>query len=61
MIIHKGYQVKPSKEHPASWIVVTDGKGGKIPRCLEGMFTAPHIAIHHIECYLENKTVVKNA
>lgn len=59
IIIHKGYQVKPSKDNPHSWIVVTDGKGGKIPKCLEGMFTSPTLAIKNIDTYLENKTMVK--
>lgn len=54
--IHKGYQVKPSKENPHSWIVVTDGKGGKIPKVLEGMFTSPTLAIRNIDNYVDSKT-----
>lgn len=53
--IHSGYQVKPHKEHPASYIVVTDGKGGKIPDMLTGLFTSPAIAIQTIDRYLDSK------
>jgi NCAIR mutase (PurE)-related protein len=54
--IHEGYQVKPHKEFPASSIIVTDGKGGKIPDMLSGMFTSPAIAMQTIDKYLEIKT-----
>jgi NCAIR mutase (PurE)-related protein len=53
--IHSGYQVKPHKEHPSSYIVVTDGKGGKIPDVLTGLFTSPTIAMQTIDRYLDSK------
>lgn len=53
--IHNGYEVKPHKEHPASYIVVTAGKGGKIPNVLGGMFTSPTIAMAEIDRYLASK------
>ena len=56
--IHEGYQVKPHKELPTSYIIVTDGKGGKIPNVLSGMFTSPTIAIATIDRYLENSKKV---
>ena len=53
--IHKGYQVKPHKETPTSYIVVTDGKGGKIPDCLSGLFTSTGLAKSEIDNYLSVK------
>jgi NCAIR mutase (PurE)-related protein len=55
--IHNGYEVKPHKEHPMSYIVVTAGKGGKIPNVLSGMYTSPAIAMSEIDKYLESKPV----
>ena len=53
--IHKGYQIKPHKETPTSYIIVTDGKGGKIPDCLSGVFTSPGIAKAEVDRYVDNK------
>ena len=55
MIIYRGYQIKPSPLAPNSLIVVTDGKGGKIPSVLEGMYTHSNIAQRDIDLYLDNK------
>lgn len=55
MIIYRGYQIKPSPYIPTSLIVVTDGKGGKIPSVLDGMYTHGHIAKRDIDLYLDNK------
>lgn len=57
MVLYKGYQVKVDKNNPNSWIVVTDGKGGKIPNSLTGHYTTPSIAMSHIDLYLDSKTV----
>lgn len=63
---YKGYQIKPSKENPSSYIVVTEGRGGKIPKVLDGLFTSMGIAKDRIDSYLtlkgatdDNKTLVK--
>ena len=53
--IHKGYQVKPHTLTPNNYIVVTDGKGGKIPDCLTGMYTTPTLATYAIDLYLDSK------
>lgn len=53
--IYKGYQIKPHKEYPSNYIVVTDGKGGKIPAVLEGLFTSRGIAAETIDKYLTTK------
>ena len=52
---YKGYYVQPHKEHPACYVVVTVGKGGKIPDCLSGMFTTRAIANFEIETYVNNR------
>lgn len=58
MIRHyQGYDVKPHKEHPYCYIIVTSGKGGKIPDVLGGMFTSPAIAMTEIDKYLASKPV----
>ncbi len=53
--IHEGYQIKPHKEVPTCYIVVTDGKGGKIPDVLSGLFTTPEFAKAEINRYLASK------
>ena len=55
MKIYKGYQIKPHKEFGSMSIVVTDGKGGKIPDVLSGMFTSVGLAVNVIDQYLETK------
>lgn len=55
IIEYLGYQIKPHKQYPTSWIVVTAGKGGKIPDILGGMFTSPSVAKREIDAYLAKK------
>lgn len=55
MIIYKTYQIKPHKVVPTSYIIVTDGKGGKIPDMLTGVYTSPTVAKLAIDMYLEKK------
>lgn len=57
MVIYKGYQIKPHKTVPTAYIVVTDGKGGKIPAMLDGMYTTPTFAKQDIDRYLDSKPV----
>lgn len=58
---YKGYYIKPNKVTPSVYEVVTTGQGGKIPKVLEGMFTARHLAMFEIDKYLdEKKEVVVN-
>lgn len=52
---HEGYDIKPHKEVPTCYIIVTSGKGGKIPDVLSGLFTTPDIAKATIDKYLETK------
>jgi hypothetical protein len=57
MVIYKGYQIKPHKTIPTAYIVVTDGKGGKIPDVLSGMYTSPTVAKQDVDKYLDLKPV----
>lgn len=52
---YHGYDVKPHKEVPTCYIVVTSGKGGKIPDVLSGLFTSRTIATQAISKYLDTK------
>jgi len=60
MIEYKGYQVKPHKEVPTIYVVVTAGQGGKIPVCLEGGFTTPTLAKEAIDSYTNKKVRVND-
>lgn len=55
MIEYRGYQVKPSKEAPQSYVIVTAGRGGKIPVIMQGLFTSPGIAKQVIDLYVGEK------
>ena len=44
IVEYKGYQIKPSPLSPKSCIIVTSGRGGKIPDVMNGMFTSIGIA-----------------
>lgn len=52
---HKGYFVRPDKTVPSCYAVVTTGQGGKIPDCLQGLFTSRTLAKTEIDLYLERK------
>lgn len=56
---YKGYYVQPHKEHPTCYIVVTIGKGGKIPDVLSGMYTTRSLAKFDIDNYLDTRPVKK--
>lgn len=60
MNIYRGYQIKPHPQNPKSYIAVTDGKGGKIPDVLSGMFTHPNLIKRIIDSYLESKGVIND-
>lgn len=62
MIVHQGYQIKPDKKNPSSVLIVTDGRGGKIPNALDGLFTSVTIAKEAVDAYLASKPTkgVKN-
>lgn len=55
MVEYKDYQIKPHKEFPGQVIIVTAGRGGKIPDVMNGMFTSIGTAKGVIDTYLESK------
>ena len=56
MIEYRGYQIKPHKQLPTSYVVATTGQGGKIPDVLGGLFTSTGLIKKLIDQYLEGKT-----
>lgn len=52
---YKGYQIKPFNPVPSSYVIVTAGKGGKIPNVMEGVFTTRAIAMQLIDQYVTAK------
>lgn len=54
MIKHKGYLITHSKQSPNLYYIATEGKGGKIPNCLTGLYTKT-VAIREIDKYVEVK------
>jgi hypothetical protein len=59
MVEYKGYYIKPNKETPNVYQVVTTGQGGKIPTVLEGMFTSRSLAMFVIDKYVDQKEEAK--
>lgn len=55
MTEHKGYYIKQNKVTPQHYIIVTTGRGGKIPLSLEGIFTSSKLAAEAIDRYLSTK------
>lgn len=55
MKTYKGYQIKGHKEFPSMLVIVTEGRGGKIPDCLSGLFTSHGLCYAEIDKYLETK------
>lgn len=52
---YKGYLINPSTMSPKLYSVATEGRGGKIPNCLGGLFTTRTVAMKEIDRYLESK------
>lgn len=55
IVTYLGYDIKPHKEVPTNYIIVTSGKGGKIPAVMEGLFTTRVYAKDVIDKYLASK------
>lgn len=55
MTEYKGYLIKPAKNSPSIYAVVTAGQGGKIPAALDSLFTTTGLAMAEIDRYLEAK------
>lgn len=59
MISHKGYYIKNHKSFPGSFLIVTEGQGGRIPDIMRGLFTSVGAAKGVIDSYLDIKALVK--
>lgn len=57
---YKEYQIKPDKQYPSHYVIVTAGRGGKIPNVLSGLFTSVKIGMDAIDKYLIGKDVVND-
>lgn len=55
IIEYQNYLIKPHPLNPKSYLIVTSGKGGKIPDVMTGMFTSIGIAKQLIDSYIEKK------
>lgn len=60
VIEYKGFQIKAHPQLPTSYIVVTAGRGGKIPDVMTGMFTSPALIKNLIDTYLAGKPTKDN-
>lgn len=54
-MIYKGYIIKSHPLSPSLLSVAVEGRGGKIPAVLEGLFTSQHYVTQIIDNYLETK------
>lgn len=52
---YKGYLIKPEKDVPSHYVVVTAGQGGKIPDVLSSLYTTRQYAKDAIDLYLSTK------
>jgi hypothetical protein len=52
---YKGYLIKPAKGASRCYTIATEGRGGKIPDCMQGFFTSTGVAISVIDAYLDLK------
>ncbi|GAF77756.1 unnamed protein product [marine sediment metagenome] len=55
MKTHNGYIIKMYNKSPSLKVIVTEGKGGKIPNDLTGMYTTDKLAMVDIDKYLDKK------
>lgn len=60
MKTYKGYYIKPDKITPNNCVIVTEGRGGKIPNVLDGLFTSIQTAVNAIDKYLMVKEVAND-
>lgn len=53
MTIYKGYIIRTNPAFPTLYTVAVEGRGGKIPRALEGNFTSVATVTEIIDKYKE--------
>ena len=52
---YRGYLIKPHPQFPVSFTVATEGRGGKIPDMLSGLFTSLGTVKNAVDQYLLTK------
>lgn len=52
---YRGYYIKPDKQYPNNCVIVTAGRGGKIPNVLDGLFTSVKVGMDAVDQYLMGK------
>lgn len=57
MINYRGYIISPDPASPSLYSVATEGRGGKIPKILEGRFTSVSWVRGLIDNYLDSQEV----
>lgn len=57
---YKGYIISPMKGVGKAYTIATEGRGGKIPNMMLGMFTSRGSAMQVIDLYLSSKEKVQN-
>lgn len=57
MTIYKGYIIKPQKNNPRALTIAVEGRGGKIPDILTGVFTDIPFARRAIDAYVNSRPV----
>lgn len=60
MKIYKGYIIKSNPFSPTLYTVAVEGRGGKIPKALEGSFTSVATITEIIDKYQDMKKAVKS-
>lgn len=58
---YRGYYIRPHKDNPTNYIVVTAGKAGRVPKVLDGSFTSRGWAKGVIDYYLEQRDAEASA
>lgn len=59
MITYEGYYIKPHPNTVNMHVIVVEGRGGKIPNVLAGMYTDVATAKSMIDRYLKSKPAPK--
>lgn len=57
---YKGYLITPVKGLGSAYEIATEGRGGKIPNIMTGLFTSRGSAMQVVDFYLASKESVVN-
>lgn len=62
-MVYKGYIISPTSSGAKCYSIATEGRGGKIPKIMEGLFTSRGSAMQVVDYYLasKEKAVTENA